>query len=105
MTIVHLLYKQIDYLQQANRDLERKLSESRKAQVEEHQKVAELTARKDQLAKELREVDRLAKRLQSDRDAAVQEADEDASQAKTELRKSVRENEDKQLELEQLRQV
>ncbi|XP_071846888.1 uncharacterized protein [Apostichopus japonicus] len=102
--LVSHLNIQIDYLQQANRDLERKLSESRKAQVEEHQTVAELTARKDQLANELREVDRLAKRLQTDRDAAVQEADDDASQAKMELRKSVRENEDRQLELEQLRQ-
>ncbi|KAJ8028410.1 hypothetical protein HOLleu_30630 [Holothuria leucospilota] len=102
--LVSHLNIQIDYLQQANRDLEQKLTESRKAYAAEHEKVVELTSRKEQLAQELKEVDRLAKRLQADRDTALHEADEDVSQAKQELRKSVRENEDRQLELEQLRQ-
>ena len=64
-----------------------------------------LTGRNDELAGELRDVDRLAKRLQADKNSVVTLADKDLFEAKAEIRGSTREIKDLEVEVEQLRQV
>ncbi len=96
---------QIDYLQQANRDAERRLRESTISQDNANQKVIELTEKNEELANELRNVDRLAHKLQADKNNVIWAADKDVTDAKVELQETSREVASLDLELEQLRQV
>ena len=96
---------QIDYLQQANRDAERRLRESTIARDNANQKVIELTEKNEELASELRNVDRLAHKLQADRNSVIRAADKDVTEAKVELQETSREVMTLDRELEQLRQV
>ena len=75
---------------------------SREAAIEEN---VVLKGRNDELAGELRDVDRLAKRLQADKDNVLLTADKDMLEAKVELRGSSREIKELEVEVEQLRQV
>ncbi|XP_071511617.1 centrosomal protein of 135 kDa-like [Diadema antillarum] len=95
---------QIEYLQQANRELERELKDSRQAREAAVEENIVLKGRNDELAGELRDVDRLAKRLQADRDSVMATADKDMIEAKTELTQSTREIKELDIEVEQLRQ-
>ena len=96
---------QIDYLQQNNRDLERRLRESMVAKEEATQKLIDISGKNDALKAELREVDRLAQRLQADKDVVIAAADRDMTDAKVELNHTSREMEGLELELEQMKQV
>ena len=96
---------QIDYLQQANRDAERRLRESTISQDNANQKVIELTEKNEELANELRNVDRLAHKLQADKNNVIWAADKDVTDAKVELQETSREVASLDLELDQLRQV
>ncbi|XP_071786802.1 centrosomal protein of 135 kDa-like isoform X1 [Asterias amurensis] len=98
--LISHLNVQIDYLQQANRDAERRLRESTNA----NQKVIELTEKNEELANELRNVDRLAHKLQADKNNVIWAADKDVTDAKVELQETSREVASLDLELDQLRQ-
>ncbi|XP_041463887.1 testis-specific gene 10 protein-like isoform X2 [Lytechinus variegatus] len=95
---------QIEYLQQANRELDRELKDTRLARESAIEENIVLKGRNDELAGELRDVDRLAKRLQADKDSVVAVADKDLFEAKAEIRGSTREIKDLEVEVEQLRQ-
>ncbi|XP_022099000.1 centrosomal protein of 135 kDa-like isoform X1 [Acanthaster planci] len=94
----------IDYLQQANRDAERRLREASIARDNADQKALELSRKNEELAEELRSVDRLAHRLKADKDSVIRAADQDVIEAKVELQETSREVEVLDRELEQLKQ-
>eukprot|EP00057_Strongylocentrotus_purpuratus_P011253 XP_011665727.1 PREDICTED: testis-specific gene 10 protein isoform X5 [Strongylocentrotus purpuratus] len=102
--LVSHLNIQIEYLQQANRELDRELKDTRLARESAIEENIVLTGRNDELAGELRDVDRLAKRLQADKNSVVTLADKDLFEAKAEIRGSTREIKDLEVEVEQLRQ-
>ena len=96
---------QIDYLQQNNRDLERRLREALVAKEDATQKIFNVSTKNEELSSELREVDRLANRLQADNDVVIAAADRTMTDAKVELRHTAREVEGLELEIEQMKQV
>ncbi|XP_022099001.1 centrosomal protein of 135 kDa-like isoform X2 [Acanthaster planci] len=102
--LISHLNVQIDYLQQANRDAERRLREASIARDNADQKALELSRKNEELAEELRSVDRLAHRLKADKDSVIRAADQDVIEAKVELQETSREVEVLDRELEQLKQ-
>ncbi|XP_076467897.1 centrosomal protein of 135 kDa-like [Babylonia areolata] len=88
------LNTQVDFLQQKNRELERKLTESRVAAEEAESKFSRAKAHNLELECQLQEVDQVAAKLQVDKDAVVRTADREMGEAKTELEKSRYELED-----------
>ena len=75
------------------------------AKEEATQKLIDVSGKNDALKAELREVDRLAQRLQADKDVVIAAADRDMTDAKVELNHTSREMEGLELELEQMKQV
>ncbi|XP_064608998.1 centrosomal protein of 135 kDa-like [Liolophura sinensis] len=94
---------QVDYLQQKSRELEMKMKESTLAQEESESKARRYQARITDLELELSDVDRMAKRLQSDKEFVVKAADNELSEAKVELEKSRYELEGLDLETSQMK--
>lgn len=96
---------QIDFLQQKNREVDRKY---RDAMAERSEMDAELTkykARFSDLELEFQSVDRHAKRLETDKNIVLKTADREMEEAKDELEKSRHEMEDLDLEIAQLKAV
>lgn len=92
---------QIDFLQQKNREMERKMNEALATRDEYESmsskmnlKTRQLEAKNKELEYDLNDVDRMAKRLQSDKEIVVKEADREMNEAKDELEKSRHELED-----------
>nr|ANN83882.1 Cep135 [Patiria miniata] len=102
--LISHLNVQIDYLQQSNRDAERRLREANVARDNANQKALELSQKNEELAEELRNVDRLAHRLKADKDNVIRAADHDVIEAKVELQETSREVETLDRVLDQLRQ-
>ncbi|XP_077983787.1 centrosomal protein of 135 kDa-like [Glandiceps talaboti] len=100
--IAHL-NTQVDYLQQANFDLERRLKESIQDRHEATIRSKDLQIKNEELLTEIKDIDRLAKQLQTDKDVAITAADRDVVEAQKELRSSTREIDGMQLDLDQLR--
>ncbi|KAF6026416.1 CEP135 [Bugula neritina] len=95
---------QIDYLQQKNKELERKLGESRVGEANARQLAVSADLEKSNLEMTLKDVDRTARRLKNDKDAVIDVADKEMAEAKLELSKSNKEIEKLDLELSKLRQ-
>ncbi|XP_071951529.1 centrosomal protein of 135 kDa-like isoform X2 [Antedon mediterranea] len=102
--LVSHLNIQIDYLQEANRDLEKRLKEALLNREDAVTTVDELGLKNQELVAELQDIDRLTKRLQTDKDVAIAAADQDVSEAKVELRHTIHELESVELEMNQMRQ-
>ncbi|XP_052078400.1 testis-specific gene 10 protein-like isoform X3 [Mytilus californianus] len=92
---------QIDFLQQKNREMDRKMNEALATRDEYESmsskmnlKTRQLEAKNKELEYDLNDVDRMAKRLQSDKEIVVKEADREMNEAKDELEKSRHELED-----------
>ena len=80
---------QIDFLQQKNREMERKMNDALSTRDEYESeasklklKTRQLEARNKELEYDLNDVDRMAKRLQTDKDIVVKEADREMTEAK-----------------------
>ena len=76
------LFIQVDFLQQKNRELERKLVETRLLAEEADSKFTRTQARNRELEFELRDVDIINKRLKSDKNVVVKAADREMGEAK-----------------------
>ncbi|VDH93692.1 Hypothetical predicted protein [Mytilus galloprovincialis] len=92
---------QIDFLQQKNREMDRKMNEALATRDEYESmsskmnlKTRQLEAKNKELEYDLNDVDRMAKRLQCDKEIVVKEADREMTEAKDELEKSRHELED-----------
>ncbi|XP_076445989.1 centrosomal protein of 135 kDa-like isoform X2 [Babylonia areolata] len=85
---------QVDFLQQKNRELERKLADTRISAEDAESKLSRATMRNRDLERELHNMDFMAKKLQTDKDVVVHTADKEMGEAKTELEKSRYELED-----------
>ncbi|XP_025088561.1 testis-specific gene 10 protein-like isoform X3 [Pomacea canaliculata] len=94
---------QVDFLQQKNRDLERKLSDYRLSAEDAESRLVKSVARNRELEMELKGVDRMAKKLQTDKDVVVRAADREMGEAKEELEKSRHELEDLDMQIAQLK--
>ena len=80
---------QIDFLQQKNREMERKMNEVLSTRDECESEASkfklqtrQLQAKNKELEFDLNDVDRMAKRLQTDKDIVVKEADREMTEAK-----------------------
>lgn len=94
---------QVDFLQQKNRELERKLADSRLLGDDTETKLSRAQARFRELELELKDADLVTKRLQTDKDVVVRAADREMGEAKDELEKSRHELEDLDNNISQLR--
>ena len=72
----------MDFLQQKNRELERKLTDARVQAEDFESKYARAQTRIRELEFELKGVDRMAKQLQTDKDVVVRAADREMGEAK-----------------------
>ena len=73
---------QVDFLQQKNRELERKLLDTAVGAEDAESKYSRAQARNRELEQELQGVDRAAQQLQSDKNVVVRAADREMGQAK-----------------------
>lgn len=80
---------QIDFLQQKTREMERKMNEALSTRDEYESEASkfklqtrQLQAKNKELEFDLNDVDRMAKRLQTDKDIVVKEADREMTEAK-----------------------
>ena len=65
------LFAQVDYLQQANHDLEKQLKDTIDQQVDATQQANELEARNAELLLELKDINRLTKQVEQDKERDV----------------------------------
>ncbi|KAL8598704.1 hypothetical protein ACOMHN_033268 [Nucella lapillus] len=101
--ILSHLNTQVDLLQQKNRELERKLADSRLTAEEAESSCGRAKARSLELERQLQNVDQVATKLQVDKDVVIRAADREMGQAKNELEKSRHELEDLDNSLVQLK--
>ncbi|KAI8484989.1 hypothetical protein Bbelb_372350 [Branchiostoma belcheri] len=73
--LISHLNVQVDYLQQANRDLERRLQDVLEDRRSAAREQLELTSRNEKLMSELQDIDRLAGELQKHKEQAITTAD------------------------------
>ncbi|XP_069049637.1 centrosomal protein of 135 kDa isoform X2 [Lepisosteus oculatus] len=85
---------QIEYLQQANRDLERRVQGLQERKQNAASEVADLSARNEELCQELTEIDQLAHQLERDKELVLETADKELQEAKKEIQRQHREIED-----------
>ncbi|XP_053399484.1 centrosomal protein of 135 kDa-like isoform X2 [Mercenaria mercenaria] len=94
---------QIDFLQQKNREMDRKYRDAVTDRSEVESDLAKYKARMSDLELEFQSVDRHAKRLETDKSIVLKTADREMEEAKGELEKSRHEMEDLDVEIAQLR--
>ncbi|XP_060554870.1 centrosomal protein of 135 kDa-like isoform X5 [Ruditapes philippinarum] len=94
---------QIDFLQQKNREMERKFRDAVADRAEVETDLSKYKARMSDLELEFQSVDRHAKRLETDKSIVLKTADREMEEAKGELEKSRHEMEDLDVEIAQLR--
>ncbi|XP_052794849.1 centrosomal protein of 135 kDa-like isoform X3 [Mya arenaria] len=94
---------QIDFLQQKNREMERKFRDAVTDRSEIETDLSKAQARISDLELDLQNVDRHAKRIETDRNIVLKTADKEMIEAKDELEKSRHELEDLDLTIAQLR--
>ncbi|XP_013391946.1 centrosomal protein of 135 kDa [Lingula anatina] len=95
---------QIDYLQQKNREYQRRLDEAQLVEREARSETIDLNAKNKALAADLEDVDRMAQSLQLQKDSVMRSADMELSDAKIELERSRQELQDLDLTVSQLRE-
>jgi len=100
-----MLCFQIDFLQQKNREMERKFRDAASDRGEVESELGKFKTRVSDLELELQSVDRHAKRLQTDKNIVLKTADREMEEAKDELEKSRHELEDLDLTIAQIRAV
>lgn len=73
---------QIEYLQQANRDLEKRVEELLENRQNVTSEVLCLSTKNEELCKELSEIDQMAQQLERDKEMALESADAEVEEAK-----------------------
>ncbi|XP_035680916.1 centrosomal protein of 135 kDa-like isoform X2 [Branchiostoma floridae] len=102
--LISHLNVQVDYLQQANRDLERRLQDVLEDRRSAAREQMELSTRNDKLMSELQDIDRLAGELQKHKEQAITTADNEVRNIEIELRRSQRQLETAETEVTTLRE-
>ncbi|MBN3276455.1 CP135 protein, partial [Polyodon spathula] len=85
---------QIEYLQQANRDLEKRVQGLLERKQTVSSEVANLSARNEELCQELTEIDHLAQQLERDKEMVLETADKELLEAKEEIQRQHKDIED-----------
>ncbi|XP_056894777.1 centrosomal protein of 135 kDa [Takifugu flavidus] len=78
---------QIEYLQETNRTLEEKVKGLQQRKEDVSTEVANLSLKNQELCEELTHIDKLAKRLEMDKDRVLETADTELQEAKKELQR------------------
>ncbi|KAJ3600083.1 hypothetical protein NHX12_034035 [Muraenolepis orangiensis] len=78
---------QIEYLQAANTTLEQKVEAAQQRKRDVSGEVADLSLKNQELCQELSHIDHLAKRLETDKELALQTADQELREAKEEIQR------------------
>ncbi|XP_066287957.1 centrosomal protein of 135 kDa-like isoform X2 [Branchiostoma lanceolatum] len=102
--LISHLNVQVDYLQQANRDLERRLQDVLEDRRSAAREQMELSTRNDKLMSELQDIDRLAGELQKHKEQAITTADNEVRSIEIDLRRSQRQLETAETEVATLRE-
>ncbi|XP_019624383.1 PREDICTED: centrosomal protein of 135 kDa-like [Branchiostoma belcheri] len=102
--LISHLNVQVDYLQQANHDLERRLQDVLEDRRSAAREQLELTSRNEKLMSELQDIDRLAGELQKHKEQAITTADNEVRNIEIELRRSQRQLETAETEVATLRE-
>lgn len=74
--------QQIEHLQEANRTLEEKVKSLQQRKEDVSTEVADLTLKNRELCEELTHIDKLAKRLEMDKERVLETADTELQEAK-----------------------
>ncbi|CAH2300228.1 Hypothetical predicted protein [Pelobates cultripes] len=84
--LVAHLNLQIECLQQANRDLEKRIENLLETRQNVTSEVVNLSTKNDELCKELTEIDQLAQQLERDKEIVLETADAEIQEAKDEIK-------------------
>lgn len=84
-----LYVKQIEYLQETNRTLEEKVKGLQQKKEDVTSEVADLSLKNRELCEELTHIDKLAKRLEMDKDRVLESADTELQEAKVSVMMSM----------------
>lgn len=85
--LVAHLNLQVEYLQQANQDLEKRVSDLLETRQTVTSEVAKLSTKNEELCKELTEIDQLAQQLERDKEIVLETADAEIEEAKNEIKR------------------
>ncbi|XP_075716045.1 centrosomal protein of 135 kDa [Rhinoderma darwinii] len=85
--LVAHLNLQIEYLQQANQDLEKRVQELQETRQNVTCEVANLSTKNDELCKELLEIDQMAQQMERDKERVLVTADAEIDEAKSEIKR------------------
>ncbi|XP_056414343.1 centrosomal protein of 135 kDa [Hyla sarda] len=85
--LVAHLNLQIEYLQQANQDLEKRVQELQETRQNVTSEVANLSTKNEELCKELLEIDQMAQQLERDKETVLVTADAEIEEAKVEVKR------------------
>ncbi|XP_068134682.1 centrosomal protein of 135 kDa isoform X2 [Hyperolius riggenbachi] len=83
--LVAHLNLQIEYLQQSNRDLEKRVQELLESRHDATSEVLNLSSKNEELCKGLSEIDQMAQRMERDKAVALETADAEIEEAKNEI--------------------
>ncbi|XP_030047266.1 centrosomal protein of 135 kDa [Microcaecilia unicolor] len=82
---------QVEYLQQANQDLEKRLQALMETRENVTSEVMNLSTKNNELCQELTEIDKLAQQLERDKEIVLKTADAEIQDAKNEIKKQFNE--------------
>ncbi|XP_053559920.1 centrosomal protein of 135 kDa [Bombina bombina] len=85
--LISHLNLQVEYLQQANKDLENRVHDLLKTKQNVTSEVMNLSTKNEELCKELTEIDHLAQQLERDKEMVLETADAELEEAKSEIKK------------------
>ncbi|XP_073464513.1 centrosomal protein of 135 kDa isoform X2 [Aquarana catesbeiana] len=85
--LVAHLNLQIEYLQKANGDLEKRVQELLETRQNVTSEVLNLSSKNEELCKELSEIDHMAHQLERDKEMALETADAEIEEAKNEIKR------------------
>ncbi|XP_019783701.1 centrosomal protein of 135 kDa isoform X3 [Tursiops truncatus] len=83
--------KQVDFLQQANKDLEKHIQELMETKETVTTEVVNLSNKNEKLCQELTEIDQLAQQLERHKEEVLETADKELEEAKKEIKKKLSE--------------
>ncbi|XP_004849896.1 centrosomal protein of 135 kDa [Heterocephalus glaber] len=81
--------KQVDFLQQANKDLEKHLQELMETKETVATEVVNLSNKNEKLCQELTEIDQLAQQLERHKEEVLETADKELGEAKKEIKRNL----------------
>ncbi|XP_071072603.1 centrosomal protein of 135 kDa isoform X2 [Dasypus novemcinctus] len=82
---------QVDFLQQANKDLEKQIQELLKTKETVATEVVDLSNKNEKLCQELTEIDQLAQQLERHKEQVLETADKELGEAKKEIKRKLSE--------------